>query len=408
MGSPAKGGKGGKRSASSPPVGNSRDDGYGDARPAARRAASPAATKGRAPAVERGAPQTAGKGRTGRSSSPAPSAKGKGKDSKGKGKGGSQTRASSAPPARDWTDPEGWALEAVSIGAELDGVVTNVGLSGVFIDVGAERNARLSAGLRDQRKFKRGDHVIGMVVETLDLDLRRMGVTVEDIDKALSGSRRPMEDFEEGTTVDGVIADKGPYGVFINVGCIKDAKLNVPARIGRQFVRGQVVRGLYIDNLDLELRRLGVSLDDAEASAADFTLVSLKTASPPGGGRARAKAKAKAKVKAQPKPEIEVPEHIQEGGFCDGVVVSVTNRDVIVDIEDGLQGNLRVSAELRAEFQPGDRVQGMKVEKAGPRGIVLSMEDPELEVEEEARLKAKGAGKGKGKGKAKMKASANR
>lgn len=331
-------------------------------------------------------------------------------------------RSSSAPPVgradgkKAYLNPDGTALEDLEEGAEVEAIVTNTGNYGVFVDIGAERNARLNMRLREQRRFKRGDKVT-VTIESVDTDTNKVSVTIEDIDEEIEPNRRPLEDFEEGDVLDGVVVDKNQYGTWINIGCIKDGRLNVTTRVGRTFVRGQVVRDLVIDTIDLEKQWIQLSVDDPEAAAADLTIVSLEAmqgkARKTGKGKGKAKAKAKAKSvaekketaparseKANGKPEVQYTGP-PVGSYVDGMVTSITARGVTVSLEDGMTGSLQVSAELQEQFQKGDRVQGMKVEKVGQNGMpILSMEDPELEVLEEPKAaKAPRAGKGKGKGK---------
>merc|ERR1711920_1101960 len=139
-----------------------------------------------------------------------------------------------------------------------------------------------------------------------------------------------------------------------------------------------------------------------------------------GMGKAKAKTKTKAKViselKAELKTEVKKPTktktvplpapdvHLMQGDFVDGVVTSIATKGVMVNIGAETLGTLVVSAELKKEFQKGDRVQGMKIEKIHPTSgaVILSMEDPELEVDEMVAPKAKAKLKEKVKSKAKM------
>merc|ERR1719510_1035729 len=102
-----------------------------------------------------------------------------------------------------------------------------------------------------------------------------------------------------------------------------------------------------------------------------------------------------------PAPDLD----LMQGDFVDGVVTSIATKGVMVNIGAETLGTLVVSAELKKEFQKGDRVQGMKIEKihATSGAITLSMEDPELEVDEMIALpKPKAKIKAKGKSKAKL------
>merc|ERR1711920_418438 len=140
-----------------------------------------------------------------------------------------------------------------------------------------------------------------------------------------------------------------------------------------------------------------------------------------GMGKAKAKTKTKAKViselKAELKTEVKKPTktktvplpapdvHLMQGDFVDGVVTSIATKGVMVNIGAETLGTLVVSAELKKEFQKGDRVQGMKIEKISTLGnVTLSMEDPELELDEGPVPKAKAKAKPKAKTKAKAKA----
>merc|ERR1719510_1275338 len=102
-----------------------------------------------------------------------------------------------------------------------------------------------------------------------------------------------------------------------------------------------------------------------------------------------------------PAPDMD----FMQGDFVDGVVTSISTKGVMVNIGAETLGTLVVSAELKNEFQKGDRVQGMKIEKinASTGAITLSMEDPELEVDEMVVLpKPKAKIKPKGKSKSKL------
>merc|ERR1711920_1012944 len=114
----------------------------------------------------------------------------------------------------------------------------------------------------------------------------------------------------------------------------------------------------------------------------------------------KAKAKVKAKVASLPPPDVGV----QPGDLVDGVVNGIAAKGVMVDVGLEKLCTLVVSAELKKEFQKGDRVQGMMVEKISTSGTVtLSMEDPELELDEAPVPKAKAKAKPKAKTKAKAK-----
>jgi len=213
--------------------------------------------------------------------------------------------------------------------------------------------------------------------------------------------------------------------VFVNIGAEKDGRLNVPRSIGIRFLRGQVLKDLALEKIDLDLRRITLTADDPVAAAADLVMVGMPTlakqgclqdAAPQARQLQRPSAAPSAKLHEQsalssPRPRAAPvstkPAVLNDvvgcniGDLVDGVVTNITHRGVIVDIGWEKLGMLEVSAQLKAQFQKGDQVHGMLLEKISSGVAVLSMEDPELEVGDEVDsdagpLETKGA-KGKGR-----------
>ncbi|CAE7797354.1 ABCB27, partial [Symbiodinium sp. CCMP2456] len=335
-------------------------------------------------------------------------------------------------PRANWGHPEGKKFEELEAESRVDGVVVNVGDYGVFADIGYEQNAILAIPRRFWRRFRRGDVLEAMEVVSVDLELRRATVTVADVEEALKPSRIPLEELQEGSYLNGVVDTKNQFGIFINVGCEAcHGKLQLPRFMGNQLIRGQVLRDLCVATVDLENRRVRLIMDDVDGAIADPEMVSLATlmadadrdtkdpkADAPKQKKADREPKPKAKdrpelkeparvpkAKSQPKVEEvaepepkeakeakeekeEEPEEMQlePGDLVDGVVTTINNKGVWVNIGGGKKGLLEVPAELKGEFRRGDSVQGMRVEEVKEDGNpVLSMDDPELEVEEPSR-----------------------
>lgn len=350
----------------------------------------------------------------------------------------------------------------------MTGVVVNVNENyGVFFDIGFEKNVILSIPRRFWRRFRRGDIVEDLTVNDVDLERLRCVVTVEDIQAALIENRIEIEELKTGSYINGVVDQMGPQGVFVNIG-VKGGhgRLQIPRFLGKQLRRGQVLRDLNIAKIDVAESKINLMLDDADGAIERMEMVSVQgmlpdliinqnaaggssssapaPAPPPPERPREPKAKPKAKsaaseknktapAKAPKHVEAKAPKHVEEeeeeleekqvdmgfevGDLVDGVVVKITAKSVFVDIGGPQKCNLEVPAELKDEFRRGDRVQGMKVEKISPSGLVtLSMDDPELEVDlppppkisndsgKGEDWKGKG-GKGKGKGKAKGKST---
>eukprot|EP00434_Breviolum_minutum_P006725 symbB.v1.2.005935.t1/scaffold346.1/size246720/4 len=235
-------------------------------------------------------------------------------------KGGARSRQRSRP-KRTWDHQGATALEELQLGDVFEGTVTNVSVYGVFVDVGAVRDARLNVPAVIGRRFRIGDTVQDCTIETIDLEQQRMSVTLPDPEAAVEGlppkdpkeakekapkskaapkakgkakakakpkaasqSRRKtesgaeLEDLQEGDVFEGTVTNVGRYGVFVDVGAVKDARLSVPAS------------ECIIDKLDLEQQRMSVALPEEVPKA--------KAKSAP---KASAKGKAKAQVKAKAK-----------------------------------------------------------------------------------------------------------
>eukprot|EP00931_Biecheleriopsis_adriatica_P025061 TRINITY_DN15487_c0_g1_i2.p1 TRINITY_DN15487_c0_g1~~TRINITY_DN15487_c0_g1_i2.p1 ORF type:complete len:428 (+),score=91.41 TRINITY_DN15487_c0_g1_i2:35-1318(+) len=351
-------------------------------------------------------------------------------------------------PQRSWDHPEGLKFDDLTVDSIVTGIIVNVSDSGLFADIGYERNVLIACKKRYWRRFRRGDILEDLVVLSVDVDNRRAVVTMEDPEDSLQANRAPLEELEEGSYVNGIVDQKNQYGIFVNIGCEHcHGRLHVPRFMSRQFQRGQVLRDLCITTLDLENMRVGLMLDDLDAATAEVEMVSLhalgenanapppskvpasKPKAKPKAETTRAKPKAKAKAdavddhdkdkpaaesrpkqqaksKAAPTPEEAPAMPFEVGSLVDGVVAAINERGVQVDIGAPKRGILEVPADLKDEFQRGDRVQGMKVEKISATGVAtLSMDDPELEVDEPPPPPRNGKGRSRGKpmGKAKGK-----
>lgn len=315
---------------------------------------------------------------------------------KGAGQGArSKQRPSSVPPRRQplksgtvsWDHPDGLPIEDLEAGAVLAGVVVNSVKFGVFVDVGAEVNALLQIPSRYWRKFARGDHLDECIIQDVDFDRRRITVALEDPDHALAINRTALEELSPGMYVEGVIDHKNRFGVWVNVFAENMGRLNLQRRYTSRFLNGQVVRNIVIESVDLERRKLGLTLENPEDAVTDELVMVGIPPPEPGMRRPRNQAKSKAKAKAKQARQLQAlpPATLgpQAGDWVNGVVTNIVARGVVVDIGTDRLGTLVVSAELKAQMQKGDQIQGMKVERVSGNGAAtLSMEDPMLEIDD--------------------------
>merc|ERR1712186_27816 len=133
--------------------------------------------------------------------------------------------------------------------------------------------------------------------------------------------------------------------------------------------RVQVLRNVLIESVDLQRKWIALKLDNPKQAISEMEMVGFHLTKGTGKAKTKAKTKAKAKpvsttnskTKATPLPPPDMD--FMQGDFVDGVVTSIGTKGVMVNIGAESLGTLVVSAELKNEFQKGDRVQGMRVEK---------------------------------------------
>jgi len=326
---------------------------------------------------------------------------------------------------RDWGHEDGKPLDKVEEGQLFDGIVTNVSVSGVFVDIGLAKDARLSVPARVGRGFRIGDSVPNCRVEDIDLARGRIAVSLDagtDVrPKASKDSTTPslktkidvsakaqmdIVDLEVGSLVDGVVTNRGPFGVFVDIGCEKHARLQISKKLSHQFRRGDEVYGMKIENVDVENVRITVSLEDpelfgqeegesGELEDARPPLHKKRVVSPkPLAPRPTVAAKAKPKLQGRTVP-LDHPDGVpvsrfRAGDTADGVVTRI-GASVFVNIGAVCDGVLKLSREIAQQFQAGDEVHGMVIEAVDVEAtkIILSLEDPELEAPALAKPKTR-------------------
>jgi transcriptional accessory protein Tex/SPT6 len=377
--------------------------------------------------------------------------------------GGEGTKAKSRKP-KEWGHPDGTPLEEVHEGLSLDGVVTNVSPAGVFVDIGATRDARLNVQAKIGRRFRIGDTIPDCKVESVNAETGRVTVAVADAEevvkdlppkertktpaaapkakasakaraksqsptrgletspgakakpRAKKGGAKSIERLRVGQAVDGFVSNKNQYGIFVDIGIGKDAKLQVPKRMTSQFQRKDEIYGMVVESVDLEKMQISVSLEDPELDDGRQAPARGLATAPKAAAKAKGKAKAKAKQQAESgdHPNALPLSRFQAGRTADGVVTNIGGQGVFVDVGATRDGILKLPRAIANEFLPGDEVHGMLIEAIDSKNerVMLSLEDPELKEPggkggSAARRKspeAKSGGKGGGRGEAKAKA----
>eukprot|EP00929_Paragymnodinium_shiwhaense_P053927 TRINITY_DN27035_c0_g1_i1.p1 TRINITY_DN27035_c0_g1~~TRINITY_DN27035_c0_g1_i1.p1 ORF type:complete len:627 (+),score=184.16 TRINITY_DN27035_c0_g1_i1:124-2004(+) len=396
---------------------------------------------------------------------------------RGSAQGSAAKRASSERPGRprkEWGHDGAKPLEELNVGDVFDGTVTNVSPAGVFVDIGAVKDGRLSVKTKIGRRFSIGDVVKDCKLEELDLENSRIKLVLDDPEEAVkdlppkeraapkpkaraaSRSKSPatqgragakskaqaagkpalkprprapmpeetmaVEDLKVGSSIDGVVTNRNQYGVFVNIGCGKDARLAVPKKVGVKLRKGDAVSGMIIEEVDVESKLIKVSHEDPESLVPEDEeeeelpppppkpKAKAKAASASGAAGKAAAAKPKARSASSGPALRKAGKSIAKykvGQVANGLVTSTMTNSVSVDIGAEVDATLKVPKAIAKQMQRGDEIHGMIVEAVNvdKMRIDLSLEEPELEgPEEPAAPKAKSKASPKPKPKAKPEA----
>ncbi|CAJ1355751.1 unnamed protein product, partial [Effrenium voratum] len=190
--------------------------------------------------------------------------------------------------ANDWTHAGATPLSELDCNATYSGTVTNVGQFGVFVDFGAVKDALLKVPTKLGRRLRKGMELEGLAILSLDPDAGKVVMEADEEQlseleprkapaRARSASRprkkrtnwdhegaTPLEELRVGDICEGQVTNVSVYGVFVDIGATRDARLNVPAAIGRRFRIGDEVQDCTIDMIDLEQQRMSAMLPDPE------------------------------------------------------------------------------------------------------------------------------------------------
>jgi len=186
-------------------------------------------------------------------------------------------------------------LEELTVGQEVTGKVTRIAKIGVWVDIGTEKDGLIPAALLEGNTFKAGDSIAGLKITELqtgtepeDRKVRLappavVATPVAPVPKAKAkakaapkaapkaaaatpvavppGGKIPVSNLVLGTIVEGTVNGVSEFGVFVDIGSVKDAL--IPARSvpsGQTFQKGDPIK-IKIIQLDSEKERISASLD---------------------------------------------------------------------------------------------------------------------------------------------------
>lgn len=301
-------------------------------------------------------------------------------------------------PAENYDADDSPPPEEILQGDVFDGVVTFANVrSGVFVDFGGPRDGYLRTKSKARSFYRVGMELFGLTVVSHDPET---GKTVLQTDpdeqqvaeprpqsppsrgrsssppkrrsrrgrRSRSASRTvdwkhvdgmPLEEFEEGQSVEGVVTNTNRYGVFIDFGSVRDGRVMDVKGYEREFKVGDQLR-VTIDMVDLRERKVGLILSDF-----DGTMEILHQA--------------------------RVPlEDIEDGVIVNGIISHIERYGAFVNVGARVDGLLKAPWKVLRELVPGQHLEGLRVGAVDPeRGRIpltfADMEEQERSPSPEAR-----------------------
>jgi len=146
------------------------------------------------------------------------------------------------------------AFDNLGEGSLVDGKVASISYLGVFVDAGMGSFGliRLSPQqLREVRdRMVHGEEVRGLRVDMDDKKKGLLGLRFDDAALAAilarPSYRRALEEFKDGDLVDGFVVGKNRVGTFVDIGCTRDARLDIDRVAGSKFALGEKLAGLRL------------------------------------------------------------------------------------------------------------------------------------------------------------------
>ncbi|CAE7507172.1 unnamed protein product, partial [Symbiodinium pilosum] len=144
------------------------------------------------------------------------------------------------------------SMENMEVGQEVSGKVAKTMAFGVFVDIGAERDALYAISQLDKPlgDYKVGDELEGLRVVEVDATRQRLAV-----------STRPLAaDFEEGQEVTGKVSKIMDFGLFVDIGASVDALLptGMLAKDTGEYSEGEVLDDLKVSRVDIQKNQIAV------------------------------------------------------------------------------------------------------------------------------------------------------
>jgi len=145
------------------------------------------------------------------------------------------------------------STSTLKVGQEVSGKVSRAMPFGVFVDVGAERDALYAKNQLEKplEEYKPGMELTGLRVTQVDPEKQQLAVSM----------RPGASDYTVGDEVSGKVTKKMPFGLFVDIGACVDALL--PAALLEkpldEYAEDEELEGLQISRLNPDSNQISVS-----------------------------------------------------------------------------------------------------------------------------------------------------
>jgi len=236
------------------------------------------------------------------------------------------------------------SLASMPVGTVVSGTIKKISQFGIFVDVGATREALWSTSQlpKDANEYKEGEEITGLTVIECNPEKQRLAVSTKPTASA----------FNEGDLVSGKVTKILPFGIFVDIGASNDAL--VPARFlakeTTDYSEGEEFQDWRVLSTDPSQNKISVAETDGSS----------------GGPSGRFSY-----------DDLTVGEKIK------GVVRRATNFGVFVDISIGrtdalMPGSLMTEGKNPEDFEPNKEVELYVHQINAKEGkVTLGMEEPE-------------------------------
>lgn len=161
-------------------------------------------------------------------------------------------------------DEIGTPLSQLVRGATVTGKVLRVDPVGLFIDIGASKDAllRTKALPKPATEYKEGDELEGLIITKIDIDAEQLELgTPESLASMSEEETTDISELKVGTVVEGTVKRAAAYGVFLDIGASRDAlwPLSQLPKPFSEYKVGDKITGLKVAEIDPVRNRLSVS-----------------------------------------------------------------------------------------------------------------------------------------------------